>query len=150
MDWASLTSDLRRFKWVDDSTLALAAAQPKLGLLRAEAVRTTPDPNPRPNPNPIPYPNPNPNVAHAAATAAVHQALPPPERPSPPSARASRAPPTPAPSRASPPRAPPACRPPFRRQVSCLADVSLTLLDHPLLTRNHVRDLLRKESLQPG
>jgi hypothetical protein len=38
-DWGSLTSDLRRFKWVDDTTLALAAAQPKLGLLRAEAVR---------------------------------------------------------------------------------------------------------------
>ena len=84
MDWASLTSDLRRFKWVDDSTLALAAAQPKLGLLRAEAVRTTPNPNPNSNPNP--HPNPNPNVAHAAATAAVHQALPPPERPSQPSA----------------------------------------------------------------
>ena len=38
-DWDSLTSDLRRFKWIDDTTLALAAAQPKLGLLRAEAVR---------------------------------------------------------------------------------------------------------------
>ena len=38
-DWGRLTSDLRRFKWVDDTTLALAAAQPKLGLLRAEAVR---------------------------------------------------------------------------------------------------------------
>ena len=60
MDWESLTSDLRRFKWVDDSTLALAAAQPKLGLLRAEAVRTTPDPNPHPHPNPNPNPNPNP------------------------------------------------------------------------------------------
>ena len=86
VDWASLTSDLRRFKWVDDSTLALAAAQPKLGLLRAEAVRTNPNPkpSPSPNPNPNPNPHPHPNVAHAAAT--VHQALPPPERPSQPPA----------------------------------------------------------------
>ena len=30
-----------------------------------------------------------------------------------------------------------------------LADVSLTLLEHPLLTRNHVRSLLRKENFQP-
>ena len=27
--------------------------------------------------------------------------------------------------------------------------MSLTLLDHPLLTRNHVRSLLRKENFQP-
>ena len=68
--WAQLKSDLSAFKWLDDATLALAKAQPKLGLARAEAV-------------------------------------------------------------------------------SALADLSLSLLDHPLLSRNHVRSLLRKPALQP-
>jgi len=67
-DWAQLEADLCRFKWLDDSTMRLAAAQPRLGLARAEVV-------------------------------------------------------------------------------SGLADLSLSLLDHPLLSRNHVRALLAKPDM---
>ena len=67
-DWAQLEADLSRFKWLDDSTMRLAAAQPRLGLARAEVV-------------------------------------------------------------------------------SGLADLSLSLLDHPLLSRNHVRALLTKPNM---
>lgn len=38
VDWAQLQADLRRYKWLDDSALTLAAAHPGLGLARAEAA----------------------------------------------------------------------------------------------------------------
>ena len=100
-DWGRLTSDLRRFKWVDDTTLALAAAQPKLGLLRAEAVRRRARRRARHRRRRLPS---------AAATKAPQ----PPKRPSHPSVAATQAPPPPPrPSRPPPPppRAPPPLTP---------------------------------------